>query len=515
MEKYYAREDYSYAGDSIFTIPFPYIEKKHIAVFINDIPFIGYDFLTDYSIKINTDLVIGDIVSIRRNTPINERMVVWKNGSILKEESQNLADKQVIYAVQENNDRNEEFVSISETVKDSLIEIQEAKETCLETVEKVEQIKDEVCEQKKQTEIYIDSALDNVKDTTGNLLGIIDKKSNFVTRSIGEIVTSTVPLTDAGLHLLDGSLLQGGGVYDAFIQHMAKLYETDTETFCTEEEYQQSITKYGVCGKYVYDNENMTLRLPMKYNGEKGIHVVKEQQHTGENTSWYCLYSNGLCIQGGILSPCNLKTVNLAISYQNANYDAIATQTVPYASYSVPTVYKKTKTSITFDASVADTHTNWISIGYVEMSAYKRMIEYKYIVVANSTKTDIQVNIDNVVTDLNGKADTDLANAFPSQSFIDKSIEWGMPDYTAGVNQSANKSQRNNVDGWVNWTYQSNTAYGNLYVSNDNNNWIEVNKIYGNVNSSSGIMIPMPKGTYYKCNYKDRFVFYPVKGASR
>jgi hypothetical protein len=33
-----------------------------------------------------------------------------------------------------------------------------------------------------------------------------------------------------------------------------------------------------------------------------------------------------------------------------------------------------------------------------------------YIVIANSTKTDIQVDIDEIATDLNGKADTDLTN---------------------------------------------------------------------------------------------------------
>lgn len=50
-------------------------------------------------------------------------------------------------------------------------------------------------------------------------------------RNIGEIVTSTIPLTDAGLHLLDGSLIQGNGVYDQFVSYMGDLYNTTAKTY--------------------------------------------------------------------------------------------------------------------------------------------------------------------------------------------------------------------------------------------------------------------------------------------
>ena len=45
--------------------------------------------------------------------------------------------------------------------------------------------------------------------------------SNIPKKNIGEIITSSIPLTDAGLHLLDGSLIQGGGIYDDFVQYIA------------------------------------------------------------------------------------------------------------------------------------------------------------------------------------------------------------------------------------------------------------------------------------------------------
>ena len=44
-------------------------------------------------------------------------------------------------------------------------------------------------------------------------------------RNIGEIVSSTVPLTDAGLHLLDGALINGNGIYADFVDYIADLYD--------------------------------------------------------------------------------------------------------------------------------------------------------------------------------------------------------------------------------------------------------------------------------------------------
>lgn len=43
-------------------------------------------------------------------------------------------------------------------------------------------------------------------------------------RNIGEVVHSILPLTSAGLHLLDGSLLSGSGSYANFVTYMKRLY---------------------------------------------------------------------------------------------------------------------------------------------------------------------------------------------------------------------------------------------------------------------------------------------------
>jgi len=80
-------------------------------------------------------------------------------------------------------------------------------------------------------------------------------------RNIGEIVASTIPLTDAGLHLLDGALITDNGAYADFVNYIAGLYDDDptADYFETEANWQTAVTTYGVCGKFVYDSVNNTV----------------------------------------------------------------------------------------------------------------------------------------------------------------------------------------------------------------------------------------------------------------
>ena len=44
-------------------------------------------------------------------------------------------------------------------------------------------------------------------------------------RNIGEIIPSVLPLKDAGLHLLDGTLIYGNGIYGEFVDYISDLYD--------------------------------------------------------------------------------------------------------------------------------------------------------------------------------------------------------------------------------------------------------------------------------------------------
>lgn len=201
-------------------------------------------------------------------------------------------------------------------------------------------------------------------------------------RNIGEIITSTIPLTDAGLHLLDGSVILGSGVYGDFVDYIAGLYDSGDydDIFETEANWQTSVTTYGVCGKFVYDSINNTVRLP-KITGstESTIDVTK----VGD------LVEAGLPNITGQFSYTRFGGDGIA----NGAFESSSEGTAPYAGGGGT---PNTARLGDFDASRSSSiYGNSIT---VQPQAIKVLY---YIVVANSTKIEIEVDIDEVVSDLN------------------------------------------------------------------------------------------------------------------
>lgn len=207
---------------------------------------------------------------------------------------------------------------------------------------------------------------------------IIDASTGGSSRNIGEIVKSTVPLTDAGLHLLDGSLLAYGS-YKAFIDYIASIYDTSASYFTDETTWQNEVTTYGVCGKFVYDNVNNTVRLP-KYNSKiytgGGEAQVKGDGKTLGLTNGSLnsglIYTDGVYFSSGAYGK-SVSTSDLG--------------SAPNLSGTIGVTTDPTKSGIIADLSTITTSLDG----------------YYYIVVATSTKTEIEVDINEVMTDLNGK----------------------------------------------------------------------------------------------------------------
>lgn len=261
--------------------------------------------------------------------------------------------------------------------------------------------------------------------TTGDYNDLTNKPT---TRNVGEIIESALPLTDAGLHLLDGSLILGGGIYDEFVQYVAGLVSTYPACFTTEATWQQSVNDYGVCGKFVYDSVNNTVRLP-KITG-----IV---EGTTDLTALGDLVEAGLPnITGSanISGPWNSGTTE---ADAQANNSAIWT---PSSSRNVPNGSSSTTSvdSIRINASYA----NPIYGNSTTVQPQTIKVLY-YIVIASSVKTAIEVDIDKIATDLNGKADKDLSNATTGafENVVAQAqtggketvIGWGAPDYTSKV----------------------------------------------------------------------------------
>lgn len=332
----------------------------------------------------------------------------------------------------------------------------------------------------------------------GKITNIISGTSGS-SRNIGEIIASTIPLTDAGLHLLDGALISGSGSYADFVTYIADLYDSGdyTDIFETEANWQTAVTTYGVCGKFVYDSINNTVRLP-KITGF--IEGASGTTTLGDVTE------AGLPNITGNLSASHTTTEWSGAFSRTNNTDFWTAGTTGYGG-----AYG------TFDASRSSSI--YGNSNTVQPQSTKVLY---YIVIATTTKTSIEVDIDEIATDLAGKADIDLANILPATTFIDKTISWVMPNYSSGTAKTWNtvyQAQENVIVTWYVTGGGQNGQRAIMYVGATNNPSIKIDA-GGNDQASydEGGWFIVPKGYYYKAtgagNYTRTLTEYPLKGAN-
>lgn len=192
------------------------------------------------------------------------------------------------------------------------------------------------------------------------------------THLIGEIVSSPLKLTDGGLHLLDGALLSGDGIYAEFVEYMSSMVDSHSSLFCDEATWQSTVSSKSTCGKFVYNQANNTIRLPKisdattvssdmanvyslyyivvangtkkeldiqvdniatELNGKADIDLsntslvrIKETYTNGK--SGYMVYSNNFCKQWGWIGSASANahtTITLLKKYKDTNYSVLLT----------------------------------------------------------------------------------------------------------------------------------------------------------------------------------------------
>ena len=356
----------------------------------------------------------------------------------------------------------------------------------------------------------------------------------FSQYQIGQIVSSLIPLTNAGLHLLDGALLSADGIYGEFVNYIGTLVSTAPQCFTTESAWQQSISDYGVCGKFVYTaaagQNPATVRLPKitgMLEGTIDVTALGDLVEAGlpnitgkvdGNVSASQTVDNGLEAFG----ECDQNNTNTTGAF--SPLWAIQAQ----VSGIIGTGGLRLK-GFKFDAS--DFNGIYGNSSTVQPQTIKC---FYYICVATTTKTDIEVDIDEIATDLNMKADkaTTLAgynitdgmntNASNATSTAMATItSWGIPDYANKSEVFSNTVYQADKDGIVIITY-TNSYMGsmNLRISADNSVWLTVSHSGDDINGNTkyGWLFGfVPKNYYYRINNDsvettERW-FIPLKGA--
>lgn len=168
--------------------------------------------------------------------------------------------------------------------------------------------------------------------------------------------------------------------------------------FTDELQWQAEIANYGVCGKFVYDSTNSTIRLP-KYSNK--------------------IYSSAIDSTAPVVG--NEKALGLTVG--GSTYGNLAS----YSGGSYAFLYGNDSTTNNLNVgssttySTANAFDNGKAVGVTTDGTKSGIISnltnittplegYYYVVIATVTKTSIQIDIDEVMTDLSNKANKDLSN---------------------------------------------------------------------------------------------------------
>ena len=321
-------------------------------------------------------------------------------------------------------------------------------------------------------------------------------------RNIGEIVASVLPLTDAGLHLLDGSLIPGDGIYGEFVNYVAGLYNDNPNAnyFTTEENWQSSYSTYGSCGKFVYDSVANTVRLPRIEGFIEGTSNLSKLGELVKAGLPNITGRAGDNIQDSAATTLNNATVEGAFYYGSSkNSDNLKFSSVGVSLCNALCLDASRSNSIYGNSTT------------VQPQAVK---VFYYIIVASSSKNTIGNDGTKIVEDLQYKANNDLSNVVkPNQAFINQSVGWMIPDYKRGIS-----IPRETLQNWV--APATGVLYGRVDW-NSTGGWIYVNgyPTVGGVSDTSSIGgIVLNTGdvvTYsnFDTNATSYFYFYPFQGA--
>ena len=312
-------------------------------------------------------------------------------------------------------------------------------------------------------------------------------------------------------------MISGSGSYAAFVDYFASLYSDDPTANCftTEADWQVAVTADGWCGKYVYDEDNNTLRIPKLGGILEGTITSSEIGNT---------------VQAGLPT----------MTAQSAGTHTHTEETAGYHSHSTfgssseddggsyftagntkdhSDLTTRSNGSHTHTINSAGAHTHSVTWGVPTDKPRPQTIQvYYYVVAATSTKTEIEIDIDEITADLNGKADIDLSNLdangqalFDNKADIDFSnitsaakilmSGMGMPsstyeDLTLGSSGTTYTAPAN---GWFMLAKSATTTGQYMRLVTSSFIWTETGSTYNN--QTLCVYVPVKKGDVVTATY--------------
>ncbi len=300
-------------------------------------------------------------------------------------------------------------------------------------------------------------------------------------RSIGEVYFSQSALaTDnsGALPLFTGETIASANtIYPEFYNWVL----AHTELQCTSTEYEAALTTYGECAKYVIGSGSLRLPLIKNYikatNPSEGIKNIEAGLPDHTHKTPYGKNDNGDYHVQGDARP-HISTNEWFSTIYGYSKDS----TQASASNSI---YGKSST-----------------VTPASTTLYPWVVAYTAAVPASTAQAaEFQQG-------LSGKADTNLGNTTPSQSFKEMSVGWGFPDYSTGV-QISGSSYTATYKCWlIGTTFKSTAILQELYVNGHIVGQEETDYIDVQMPIDVGDVVTVSDGTF------TNLYVYAIKGAN-
>jgi len=102
----YSHVEYTYVDQLSYSIPFEYLSKDTVHLYVNDIQMPDEDitWISDYLISVSTVLEVDDVIRLQRDSSITASIVDYQAGSVLTESNLDIANTQQLYLQQETRD---------------------------------------------------------------------------------------------------------------------------------------------------------------------------------------------------------------------------------------------------------------------------------------------------------------------------------------------------------------------------------------------------------------------------
>lgn len=272
-----------------------------------------------------------------------------------------------------------------------------------------------------------------INQTTYNRIGL----------PIGTIFQSTIKIDDSTVHILDGAIISQTGIYAEFATFLKQKVTEGKVATCDNATFENEVSLYGNCGKFVIDDTNNTIRLPKItrfVQGLSDITCIGQSINAGlPNITGFAGFSY-LSNENAWNSPTGALSSSFR-STRDKHAGAGSSQTEYGAN-------------IHFDASKSTVVSN---IYGNSNTVQPQATQYPYyIVLANSINTNLQVNIDNVANDISLQNNNIEKLEYDSWEYVSKYLltqqtyEWALMydfdfdsydyelDGVIGVNHSSN-----------------------------------------------------------------------------